>query len=92
MNLSEYFRKKRMERGLTQLDVSFKLGLTSDQFVSRLETGKASFPLNTIGMLFVIYEISIEDQNKIINYLSDQSKASILTEILKGNEDAIKRN
>ena len=56
--LSDYLRQKRLDSGLSQLDVAKVLGYSSPQFVSNWERGLVSPPLETIAVLIDLYRIS----------------------------------
>ncbi len=55
--LSDYLKQKRMDSGLSQLDVARTLGYSSPQFVSNWERGLVSPPLETIATLIDLYKI-----------------------------------
>ncbi len=55
--LSDYLKQKRMDSGLSQLDVAKTLGYSSPQFVSNWERGLVSPPLETIATLIDLYKI-----------------------------------
>ena len=55
--IGELVRKYREKAGLTQLDLSEKLGYDSPQFVSLFERGLSKIPLNTIGKISSILGI-----------------------------------
>lgn len=66
-NLNDYLRQKRLDSGLSQLDVARVLGYASPQFVSNWERGLVSPPLETIAVLIELYKIpSTEVVNKIL--------------------------
>ena len=56
-NLNDYLREKRLDSGLSQLDVARVLGYASPQFVSNWERGLVSPPLETISILIELYKI-----------------------------------
>ncbi len=56
-HLGNLVRKYREKSGLTQLELSLKLGYDSPQFVSLFERGISKIPLETIGKLVVILAI-----------------------------------
>ena len=56
-NLNDYLREKRLDTGLSQLDVARVLGYASPQFVSNWERGLVSPPLETISILIELYKI-----------------------------------
>lgn len=55
--LSDYLRQKRVDSGLSQLDVAKVLGYSSPQFVSNWERGLVSPPLETIAVLIDLYKL-----------------------------------
>lgn len=55
--LSDYLRQKRVDSGLSQLDVAKVLGYSSPQFVSNWERGLVSPPLETVAVLIELYKI-----------------------------------
>ena len=55
--LSDYLRQKRVDCGMSQLDVAKVLGYSSPQFVSNWERGLVSPPLETIAVLIDLYKI-----------------------------------
>lgn len=50
-HLGKYIRDCRVRSGLTQADISKKLGYTSSQFVSNWERGVSMPPMKTIAVL-----------------------------------------
>lgn len=57
----QYLRSKRQQVGLSQLDVSKKLGYTSSQFVSNWERGVSAPPLSIYHQLADLYQLGLED-------------------------------
>jgi transcriptional regulator with XRE-family HTH domain len=55
--LADFLRDKRIESGLSQMDVARKLGYTSAQFVSNWERGLSSPPIHTLRKLSELYNI-----------------------------------
>lgn len=61
MNRLESFLKTAREQGgMTQLQLSRKLGLTSPQFVSNWERGVARVPIRTLAKLVKLFKLEIE--------------------------------
>jgi transcriptional regulator with XRE-family HTH domain len=60
MNLGETIKKARIKSGMTQLELSQKLGLSSSQFVSLFESGKSKVPLDTLNKCCEILGIKKE--------------------------------
>ncbi len=50
-----------MELGLTQIEVSTKLGYDTPQFISILERGKALLPLSAVRKLSNILKIDFDE-------------------------------
>ena len=72
--LSELMKSRRIELGLTQVEVSKKLGYESPQFLSNFECRKCGLPLNKLKILIRIYkldaqlivEILLKEQKKLL--------------------------
>lgn len=64
--LSDYLKQKRIDSGLSQLEVAKVLGYSSPQFVSNWERGLVSPPLETIATLIELYKIS---SNEVIDQI-----------------------
>jgi transcriptional regulator with XRE-family HTH domain len=82
--LSDYLRQKRVDSGLSQLDVAKVLGYSSPQFVSNWERGLVSPPLETIAVLIELYKIQptevvdkimIETRDYLESQLSKRKKS-----------------
>lgn len=56
--IGEIIRKRREEVGMTQLELSDRLGYQSPQFVSLFERGLSKVPIETLGELSTILNIS----------------------------------
>ena len=69
--LSSYLKEKRMERGLSQLDVAKVLGYSSPQFVSNWERGLVSPPLETVAVLIELYKVP---PNEVIEYILKETR------------------
>lgn len=77
-NLNDYLRQKRVDSGLSQLDVARELGYSSPQFVSNWERGLVSPPLETIAVLVDLYKInSSEVVSKILDETRDYLEANL---------------
>jgi transcriptional regulator with XRE-family HTH domain len=72
--LSEYLKDKRVEKGLSQLEVAKVLGYSSPQFVSNWERGLVSPPLETVAVLIDLYKISA---NEVIEQILHETKAHL---------------
>lgn len=72
VTLGNHLKKKRLESGVSQMEVARKLGYTSPQFVSNVERGLCSFPLNKLKILVDLYKLDREQLTQII--LSEHEK------------------
>lgn len=70
--LNDYLRQKRLDSGLSQLDVAKVLGYSSPQFVSNWERGLVSPPLETIAVLIDLYKIP---SGEVVNKILDETRA-----------------
>jgi len=55
--IGKYLYEKRIKAGLSQKDVSDKLGYTSPQFISNYERGLCSPPLKKLKKIADLYKI-----------------------------------
>jgi transcriptional regulator with XRE-family HTH domain len=69
--LNEYLRQKRLDSGLSQLDVARVLGYSSPQFVSNWERGLVSPPLETIATLIDLYKIPAQE---VVDRILDETR------------------
>lgn len=77
--LNEYLRQKRLDSGLSQLDVARVLGYASPQFVSNWERGLVSPPLETIAVLIQLYKMPTNDViDRILDETRDYLESSLL--------------
>lgn len=90
MKLGEIIREKRINNGLTQFDLSQKLGYDSVQFVSLFERGLSKVPMKVLGKCFTILKFKQKERDKIINKITDEFKAEILKEIIEGENELTK--
>lgn len=65
-NLNLFLRDARIQAGLSQKDVSDKLGYSSAQFVSNWERGLATPPGRTLRKLSQIYKIKADELYSIL--------------------------
>lgn len=56
-----YFCEKRRAAGLTQQETSTALGYSDRQFISRIETGRVSLPIDKIPAVAELFKISIQE-------------------------------
>jgi len=80
-NLGAYLKKKRLEAGLTQLEVADDLGYSSPQFISNIERGLCSPPLRNLKTMIKLYNISVNEVMELI--LKEQE--NILKAALSGS-------
>ncbi len=64
--LGEYLKSKRVQRGLTQKDVSDHFGFTTSQFISNLELAKSPPPPGVLKTLVKLYKLKMDDVVKVI--------------------------
>jgi transcriptional regulator with XRE-family HTH domain len=69
--LNDYLRQKRLDSGLSQLDVARELGYSSPQFVSNWERGLVSPPLETIAVLIDLYKIPA---NEVVSKIMTETR------------------
>jgi len=79
-NLGRFLAKKRLEAGLTQVDVSTSLGYDSAQYVSNWERGECPPPLNKLREVARVLKIAPEEIISFMvretqSYLEDQLRA-----------------
>ena len=84
LKIAKTLKKARLKAGLTQLEVSKKIGLDSQQFIHLMEVGKSRVPFKTLGQLVEIYKISASEQNSLINELVRDFKSEVVGEFKKG--------
>ena len=61
LQFAEFLRAKRVEAGLSQLDVAKKLKFSNAQFISNIERGVAPVPFPVLKILMKHYSISFEE-------------------------------
>ncbi|MES2963227.1 MAG: helix-turn-helix transcriptional regulator [Bdellovibrionota bacterium] len=81
--LNDYLRQKRLDSGLSQLDVAKVLGYSSPQFVSNWERGLVSPPLETIAILIELYKIP---SNEVINKILDETRGYLESHLSKSKK------
>jgi transcriptional regulator with XRE-family HTH domain len=64
--LGTYLKDVRETAGMTQAEVSSKLGYTSPQFISNIERGISVAPLKTLARMVSLYKVGPETVVKII--------------------------
>jgi transcriptional regulator with XRE-family HTH domain len=58
---SKYLKQSRVNAGLSQKQVSEKLGYSSSQFISNWERGLSAPPAKAVKKLAELYSVSIEE-------------------------------
>lgn len=77
-SLNDFLREKRINSGLSQLDVARALGYSSPQFVSNWERGLVSPPLETISVLIDLYKIPT---NEVVSRILAETKDYLETSL-----------
>ena len=91
--LNDYLKQKRLDTGLSQLDVAKVLGYSSPQFVSNWERGLVSPPLETIAVLIELYKLpSGEVISRILEETKEHLESSLSTRKRKAKAVGKKRN
>ena len=81
--LNDYLRQKRLDSGLSQLDVARVLGYSSPQFVSNWERGLVSPPLETIAVLIELYKIP---SSEVIGKILDETRGYLESHLAKSRK------
>ena len=76
--LNDYLRERRIQSGLSQLDVAKKLGYASPQFVSNWERGLVTPPIETIGVLADLYEIPM---GQVVDRILNETRTYLESEL-----------
>jgi transcriptional regulator with XRE-family HTH domain len=76
--LSEYLQTSRTKAGLTQKDISKKLGYTSPQFISNWERGISQPPLNVLHKLVKMYDLN---RDELFDILLNQAVTDVSTDL-----------
>jgi transcriptional regulator with XRE-family HTH domain len=79
-NLNSFLRDARIAAGLSQKDVSDRLGYNSAQFVSNWERGLATPPGRTLRKLSQLYKIKADELYEI---LLEETLARVESELEK---------
>jgi transcriptional regulator with XRE-family HTH domain len=78
--MNDFLRQKRLDSGLSQLDVAQELGYSSPQFVSNWERGLVSPPLETISVLIDLYKIA---PSEVIDRILDETREHLEANLAK---------
>lgn len=71
-NVGRFLRQRRIEVGLTQRQVSEKLGYGSPQFISDMERGLCTLPLKKLGELVKLYKLP---PNELMDIMLQEQEA-----------------
>lgn len=85
LKIGEVVRDYRLRKGMTQLELSQRLGYDSMQFISLFERGLSKVPHKVIGKLVVILNIP---QQKIIDHLVKEFTSDLKEAIEEGKKSA----
>lgn len=64
--LGDFLKEKRQNAGLSQGDVSKKLGYGTPQFISNWERGISSPPINALKKIASLYNISADELFEVL--------------------------
>jgi transcriptional regulator with XRE-family HTH domain len=64
--LGSFLKKKRIQRGLTQKQVSDSFGFTTSQFISNLELAKSPPPPGVMKRLVKLYQLRLDEVLKVL--------------------------
>lgn len=88
MEFSKLIKEYRVKSGLTQQQLSQKLGYSTPQFVSILERGLSKVPLNTLGQLII--HIGLPEK-KVTKILVEEYQQYLKAELKKGKSPKPKK-
>jgi transcriptional regulator with XRE-family HTH domain len=77
--LGSFLKLRRVSKGLSQNDVSHKLGYSSAQFVSNWERGVSAPPVDKLGDLIGLYGIPQKDFVKFMLGLHEKELKKALS-------------
>lgn len=86
LKTAEYFKGKRIEAGLSQIELSRILGYTTSQFISNWERGLSQPPASVVARLCVLLKIS---KREIIDLMTDEYRRK-LTETVEKNRKRLR--
>jgi transcriptional regulator with XRE-family HTH domain len=78
--LGEYLKSKRLEKGLSQIDLGVILGFVSGQFVSNWERGISAPPGNTLQKMISLLKL---DREVLIQAMIEDASVEIRSRIYK---------
>ncbi len=86
VELGNLVKDYRSKRGITQLELSEKLGYDTPQFISIIERGLAKTPLNVLGQLIVILGIP---ERRITKLLTEAYLEEVHQELTDGKTKVV---
>lgn len=81
LEFSKLIKEHRIKSGLTQQELSQKLGYSTPQFISIIERGLSKVPLVTLGQLIVYIGLP---EKKVTKLLMDEYTDYLKTEMAQG--------
>ncbi len=70
--LGEYLREKRVKADLTQGFVAQKMGFTSPQFISNIERGLCSPPMDVLKRMIRLYKLRSPEVVRVLTRLQEE--------------------
>lgn len=80
MKLAKFLKTSRTNAGLSQMDVASRLGYSTAQFISNWERGVSAPPIETLGTLANLYQVSAEELFDILQKVTLDQVANSLRE------------
>ncbi|MCB0412028.1 MAG: helix-turn-helix transcriptional regulator [Bdellovibrionales bacterium] len=74
VELGQYFRQKRVDAGLTQIDLARVFGYSSSQFVSNWERGLCTPPMASMAKLCEVLKIP---KKEIVDVLTEEYRRTL---------------
>ncbi len=85
--LASFLKERRIAAGLSQIDVSRKLGYTSAQFVSNWERGIAKPPIEALAKIIKLYPV---DREEVLDRYLLATKSRLEAVLVKRNGKKLK--
>jgi transcriptional regulator with XRE-family HTH domain len=83
MSWGEMIRQKRVEKGLTQAELSAKLNYPNPQFISLMERSLSKIPLSAMGRMIEILDIN---ENLVVAKLLEDYEHTVRAELRKSRK------
>jgi transcriptional regulator with XRE-family HTH domain len=80
LSINERIRTRRLEMGLTQLEISKKIGLESPQYISNIERGLCAPSVEVLQKLVHILKI---DAHEIVDMMVNSYRQKLESKFLK---------